>query len=82
MSQTKCHIPSDTKFQEPVDLKASLHNFRVYVNDTEYFMSNLPHVFASGVMVKHLMKMELKTLEKLTLTIKLNHTMQCYVERT
>ena len=24
-------------FQEPVDLKASLHNFRVYVNDTEYF---------------------------------------------
>ena len=35
-----------TKFQEPVDLKASLHNFRVYVNDTEYFMSNLPHVYA------------------------------------
>ena len=33
-------------FQEPVDLKASLHNFRVYVNDTEYFMSNLPHVYA------------------------------------
>ena len=44
--------PSHTKhgkalgFQEPVDLKASLYNFRVYVNDTEYFMSNLPHVYA------------------------------------
>ena len=42
----KCDIPPDSKFQEPVDLKASLHNFRVYVNDTEYFMSNLPHVYA------------------------------------
>ena len=42
----KCHIPSDTKFQEPVDLKASLHNFRIYVNETEYFMSNLPRVFS------------------------------------
>ena len=42
----KYGIPSDTKYQEPVDLKASLHNFRVYVNDTEYFMSNLPHVYA------------------------------------
>ena len=42
----KCEIPADSKYQEPVDLKASLHNFRVYVNDTEYFMSNLPHVYA------------------------------------
>ena len=42
----KYGIPSDTKYQEPVDLKASLHNFRVYVNDIEYFMSNLPHVYA------------------------------------
>ena len=42
----KYGIPLDTKYQEPVDLKASLHNFRVYVNDTEYFMSNLPHVYA------------------------------------
>ena len=41
----KCGIPGDSKFQEPVDLKASLHNFRVYVNNTEYFMSNLPRVF-------------------------------------
>ena len=41
-----CGIPADSKFQEPVDLKASLHNFRVYVNDNEYFMSNLPHVYA------------------------------------
>ena len=42
----KYGIPADSKFQEPVDLKASLHNFRVYVNDTEYFMSNLPHVYS------------------------------------
>ena len=42
----KCGIPADSKFQEPVDLKASLHNFRVYVNDTEYFMNNLPHVYS------------------------------------
>ena len=42
----KYGLPSDTKYQEPVDFKASLHNFRVYVNDTEYFMSNLPHVYA------------------------------------
>ena len=42
----KCGIPADSKFQEPVDLKASLHNFRVYVNDTEYFMSNLPPVYS------------------------------------
>ena len=41
----KCGIPADSKFQEPVDLKASLHNFRVYVNENEYFMSNLPHVY-------------------------------------
>ena len=42
----KYGIPADSKYQEPVDLKASLYNFRVYVNDTEYFMSNLPHVYA------------------------------------
>ena len=42
----KYGIPANSKYQEPVDLKASLHNFRVYVNDTEYFMSNLPHVYA------------------------------------
>ena len=50
----KYGLPSDSKYgkaapygyQEPVDLKASLHNFRVYVNDAEYFMSNLPHVYA------------------------------------
>ena len=41
-------------FQEPVDLKASLHNFRVYVNDTEYFMSNLPHVYAKWSLGKDL----------------------------
>ena len=46
--------PSHTKFQEPVDLKASLHNFRVYVNDTEYFMSNLPHVYAKWSLGKNL----------------------------
>ena len=42
----KCDIPDDTQFQEPVDLKQSLHNFRVYVNGRDYFMSNLPHVYA------------------------------------
>ena len=41
-------------YQEPVDLKASLHNFRVYVNDTEYFMSNLPHVYAKWSLGKDL----------------------------
>ena len=41
-------------FQEPVDLKASLHNFRVYVNNTEYFMSNLPHVYAKWSLGKDL----------------------------
>ena len=33
-------------FQQPADLKQSLHNFRVYVNDRDYFMSNFPHVYA------------------------------------
>ena len=47
-------MPSHTKFQEPADLKASLHNFRVYVNDTEYFMSNLPHVYAKWSSGKNL----------------------------
>ena len=42
----KCDIPDDTQFQEPADLKQSLHNFRVYVNARDYFMSNLPHVYA------------------------------------
>ena len=42
----KCDIPDDTQFQEPADLKQSLHNFRVYVNNRDYFMSNLPHVYA------------------------------------
>ena len=41
----KCDIPDDTQFQEPADLKQSLHNFRVYVNNRDYFMSNLPHVY-------------------------------------
>ena len=41
-----CGIPDDTQFQEPADLKQSLHNFRVYVNDRDYFMSNFPHVYA------------------------------------
>ena len=56
----KYGLPSHTKhgkalgFQEPVDLKASLHNFRVYVNDTEYFMSNLPHVYAKWSLGKDL----------------------------
>ena len=57
----KYGLPSHTKhgkkalgFQEPVDLKASLHNFRVYVNDTEYFMSNLPHVYAKWSLGKNL----------------------------
>ena len=50
----KYGIPLDTKYQEPVDLKASLHNFRVYVNDTEYFMSNLPHVYAKWSSGKNL----------------------------
>ena len=50
----KYGIPSDTKYQEPVDLKASLYNFRVYVNDTEYFMSNLPHVYAKWLSGKDL----------------------------
>ena len=42
----RCGIPDDVKFQEPVDLKQSLHNFRVYVNGRDYFMSNFPHVYA------------------------------------
>ena len=42
----KCNVPDDTQFQEPADLKQSLHNFRVYVNSRDYFMSNLPHVYA------------------------------------
>ena len=41
----RCGIPADTKYQEPADLKQSLHNFRVYVNEKEYFMSNFPHVY-------------------------------------
>ena len=44
--ERRCGIPADSKFQEPADLKQSLHNFRVYVNEREYFMSNLPHVYA------------------------------------
>ena len=50
----KYGLPSDSKYQEPVDLKASLHNFRVYVNDTEYFMSGLPHVYAKWSSGKNL----------------------------
>ena len=42
----KCGIPDDMKYQEPADLKQSLHNFRVYVNSRDYFMSNFPHVWA------------------------------------
>ena len=42
----RCGIVMDSKFQEPADLKQSLHNFRVYVNERDYFMSNLPHVYA------------------------------------
>ena len=42
----KCGIPADSKFQEPADLKQSVHNFRVYVNEKDNFMSNLPHVYA------------------------------------
>ena len=42
----RCGIPDDLKFQQPADLKQSLHNFRVYVNDRDYFMSNFPHVYA------------------------------------
>ena len=42
----RCGIPADSKFQEPVDLKQGLHNFRVYVNERDYFLSNLPHVYA------------------------------------
>ena len=42
----RCGIVMDSKFQEPADLKQSLHNFRVYVNEKDYFMSNLPHVYA------------------------------------
>ena len=41
----KCGIPADSKFQEPVDLKQSLHTFRLYVNERSYFMSNLPHIY-------------------------------------
>ena len=52
-SHSKAHDKA-LGFQEPVDLKASLHNFRVYVNDTEYFMSNLPHVYAKWSLEKDL----------------------------
>ena len=31
--ERRCDIPADSRYQEPVDLKASLHNFRVYVNE-------------------------------------------------
>ena len=44
--ERRCGIPADSRYQEPVNLKASLYNFRVYVNETEYFMSGLPHVYA------------------------------------
>ena len=44
-NETRCGI-IDTKFQTPADLKQSLDNFRVYVNERDYFMSNLPHVYA------------------------------------
>ena len=44
-NETRCGI-IDTKFQTPADLKQSVHNFRVYVNERDYFMSNLPHVYA------------------------------------
>ena len=44
--ERRCGIPVDSRYQEPVNLKASLYNFRVYVNETEYFMSGLPHVYA------------------------------------
>ena len=40
----RCGIVDDSQFQEPADL--TLHNFRVYVNERDYFMSNLPHVYA------------------------------------
>ena len=42
---TRCGIVMDAKFQEPVKLKQSLHNFRLYVNEKDYFMSGLPHVY-------------------------------------
>ena len=42
----RCGIVMASKFQEPADLKQGLHNFRVYVNERDYFMSNLPHVHA------------------------------------
>ena len=42
----KCGIPADSKFQEPVFLNESLHNFRVYVNERDYFMSHFPQVRA------------------------------------
>ena len=42
----RCGIPMDSKYQEPADLKQSVHNFRMYVNERDYFMSNLPHVYA------------------------------------
>ena len=64
----KCGIPSDSKFQEPADLKQSLHNFRVYVNERDYFMSNLPHVYARWSQVRYLTKRECMTLERLALT--------------
>ena len=48
----KCDIPDDTQFQEPADLKQSLHNFRVYVNSRDYFMSNPPHVYATTLITR------------------------------
>ena len=42
----KCGIPADSTFQEPVFLNESLHNFRVYVNERDYFMSYFPQVRA------------------------------------
>ena len=41
----RCGIPADMTYQQPADLKQSLHNFRVYVNERDYFMSNFPHVY-------------------------------------
>ena len=42
---TRYGIVDDSQFQEPAKLKQSLHNFRLYVNEKDYFMSGLPHVY-------------------------------------
>ena len=42
---TRCGITDDSQFEEPAKLKQSLHNFRLYVNEKDYFMSGLPHVY-------------------------------------